>query len=57
MESKLKQEYKQYSDSQQYGSILQKFIPFFKLYTDYILNADSAQKLLMELSANNKEIG
>lgn len=34
-----------------------KFIPFFKLYTDYILNATAAQKLLQDLSKSIKEIG
>lgn len=53
----LRKEYQNYTDSQCYGLILIKFIPFFKLYTEYILNATEAQKLLQDLSKTSKEIG
>lgn len=52
----LVKEYENYSDSQCYGTILRKFIPFFKLYTDYILNAEAAQKFLKELEKSSKEV-
>jgi hypothetical protein len=39
MHATLKSEYDKYTNEQQYAPILKKFIPFFKLYTDYILNA------------------
>ena len=34
-----------------------KYIPFFKLYTDYILNAEVAQKFLKDLINTDVEIG
>lgn len=34
-----------------------KYIPFFKLYTDYILNAEVAQRFLKELISSDSEIG
>jgi hypothetical protein len=46
MYASLRLEYEKYTNEQQYAPILKKFIPFFKLYTDYILNAESAQKFL-----------
>ncbi len=57
MHATLKSEYDKYNNDQQYAPILKKFIPFFKLYTDYILNAESAQKFLQELIKTNKDIG
>jgi len=53
----LKKEFDNYNDDQCYGVILRKFIPFFKLYTDYILNATKAQKKLQDLCKSSKEIG
>ena len=50
----LKKEYDNYDDKQCYGLILRKFIPFFKLYTDYILNATKAQKYLQDLQKTSK---
>lgn len=50
----LQKEYDNYNDAQCYGVILRKFIPFFKLYTDYILNATAAQKKLQDLAKTNK---
>lgn len=57
MYASLKAEYNNYSNDQLYAPILKKFIPFFKLYTDYILNAESAQRFLQELIKTNKDIG
>ena len=57
MHAALRSEYNTYSDSQVYAPILKKFIPFFKLYTDYILNAESAQRFLQELIKSNKDMG
>jgi hypothetical protein len=57
MHAALKAEYANYSNEQLYAPILRKFIPFFKLYTDYILNAESAQRFLQELIRSSKEIG
>ena len=31
-------------------------MPFFKLYTDYILNAQTAQKCLQDLQKTDKEV-
>jgi hypothetical protein len=53
----LKKEYDNYDDRQCYGLILRKYIPFFKLYTDYILNATAAQKYLQDLQKTSKEVG
>ena len=50
----LKAEYEKYRDEQEYAPIIRKFIPFFKLYTDYILNAESAQRFLQDLMKTNK---
>jgi breakpoint cluster region protein len=52
----LRKDFDSYSEQQQYGRTLKKYIPFFKLYTDYILNAESAQRLLQELTRSNKEV-
>ena len=41
--------FEEYNEGQQYGPVIGKFVPFFKLYTDYILNADQAQKFLQDL--------
>jgi hypothetical protein len=57
MHAALKTEYEHYSQEQLYAPILKKFIPFFKLYTDYILNAESAQRFLQELIRSDKDIG
>lgn len=39
MYSTLKGEFETYTNEKLFAPILNKFIPFFKLYTDYILNA------------------
>lgn len=57
MYADLRAEYEHYSDEQRYAPILGKFLPFFKLYTDYILNAESAQRFLQELMQGRKEVG
>lgn len=52
----LKGAFLNYTPQQQYAPIMRKFIPFFKLYTDYILNAEAAQRFLQELTRTNKDI-
>ena len=52
----LKEEYNNYDDKQCYAPILKKIIPFFKVYTDYVRNAESAQKFIKELIKNNNKI-
>lgn len=52
----LQEKYDHYNDEQCYAPILDKIIPFFRIYTDYILNAELAQKLMKELIKNNKDI-
>ena len=52
----MKKEYDNYSDEQSYGLILKKQIPFFQIYTDYILNATKAQKCLQDLQKSNKDV-
>lgn len=54
MEVVLRKEYDNYNEHQCYGKILKNFIPFFKLYTDYILNAQTAQKCLQDLQKTDK---
>jgi hypothetical protein len=53
----LRKSFDSYKDSQSYGIILMKYIPFFKLYTDYILNAEVAQKFLKDLINTDSGIG
>lgn len=52
----LKNEYEKYTDTQCYGLVLKSFIPFFLVYTDYVLNATSAQKYLQELIKTSKDV-
>ena len=52
----LQDKYDHYNDEQCYAPIIDRIIPFFKIYTDYILNAESAQKLMKDLIKNNKAI-
>lgn len=53
----LRASFESYKDNQTYGIILAKYIPFFKLYTDYILNAEVAQKFLKDLIHTDSDIG
>jgi hypothetical protein len=53
----LKQQFDHYLSEQCYAPILKNIIPFFKVYTDYILNAEAAQKLMKELIRREKSVG
>ncbi len=48
--------YKQHSKYQTYGDIIKGVIPFFKLYIDYIYQAENAQNLLIKFNSENEEI-
>lgn len=52
----LKKEYDEYNDQQCYAPIIKHIIPFFKIYTDYILNAEAAQKFMKNLIRDNPSI-
>jgi hypothetical protein len=54
MEVELRKQYENYNEDQCYGIILKKSIPYFKLYKDYILNAQIAQKCLQDLQKSDK---
>lgn len=53
----LKGLYDNYDDKQCYAPILKHILPFFKVYTDYVLNAENAQKFMKQLIKNNNKIG
>ena len=38
-----------YHKYQVYGDVIKKYIPYFKLYLEYIYNAENAQKFLIKL--------
>lgn len=52
----LNAKFSNYDKYQTYGDIFRKNIPFFKLYNDYILYADQAEKILLELQENNPQV-
>lgn len=52
----LKDLYDKYDDNQCYAPILKHIIPFFKVYTDYVLNAEAAQKFMKKLIKSNTQI-
>jgi len=41
--------YEQHHKYQTYGDIIKSMVPFFKLYVDYIYQAENAQNLLIKL--------
>lgn len=56
MHDRFTQKFKQHGPQQCYAQILKSTIPFFKVYTDYILNAEAAQKFMKRLTGSEKAV-
>ena len=52
----LNKKFEKYEKYQTFGDVFLKNIPFFKIYTDYIMYADDAQKLLLSLQEEHDEV-
>jgi len=49
LHQRLMKRYEQHHKYQTYGDIIKSMVPFFKLYVDYIYQAENAQNLLIKL--------
>jgi hypothetical protein len=49
----MKERFQKYHKYQTYGDLIKKFIPYFKLYSTYILNAEKGQILMNDYKDSN----
>ena len=55
-EKQISAKFSKYEKYQTFGDVFIKNIPYFKIYTDYIMYADEAEKIMLHLQEEHDEV-